>query len=72
MTTIKPIGPDPDALLDEQGAARVLGISPRYLQKHRSTGDGPAYVKISARCIRYRRRDLLAWAEARIRTSTAA
>lgn len=66
------INADPDALLTEKDAARLLGLSIRFLQKHRSYGDGPPFVRISSRCIRYRRSDLKEWSGSRIATSTAA
>lgn len=62
---------DLDALLDEAQAAQFLGVSPRALQAWRSRGGELPFVKISSRCIRYRRRDLVAWTEARLRSSTS-
>ena len=62
---------DPDALLPEGAAATLLGVTPRCLQAWRQRGGGPAFVSISSRCVRYRRRDLVAWAEARLRTNTS-
>ena len=62
---------DPDALEAEQSAADFLGVTPRALQKWRITGTGPQYVRISGRCVRYRRRDLIVWAETRLKSSTA-
>lgn len=62
---------DPNALLDEQGAARFLGTSQRFLQKRRSQGDGPPFLRLSARCVRYKRDDLAGWAESHRRTSTS-
>lgn len=50
-------------------AARVLGLSPRTLEKHRSCGTGPAYLKVGG-AVRYRLADLEAWAEAGRQTST--
>ena len=55
----------------EKQAARLLGLSYKTLQKYRITGGGPKYVFVSARCIRYRLIDLLAWQESRLRTSTS-
>src|SRR5262245_36742929 len=63
--------PDPDALLPEAQSAELLGVTPRALQAWRQRGGGPAFVRISARCIRYRRKDLLAWAASRLRSSTS-
>jgi predicted DNA-binding transcriptional regulator AlpA len=48
------------------------GYSVRALQNWRLRGGGPRFVKVSARSVRYRRRDLIAWAEQRIRESTSA
>ena len=60
-----------NALVDEKVAAAFLGVVDRTMQTMRQRGDGPPYVVISARCIRYRRIGLKAWADARMRTSTA-
>jgi predicted DNA-binding transcriptional regulator AlpA len=66
-----PSSPDLDALEMERQAAAFLGVTVRALQKWRVTGSGPRFVRISSRCIRYRRRDLIAWIEARLKSSTA-
>ena len=58
-------------LIDEQGAGDFLGLTARCLQGWRYKGDGPKYLRLSARCIRYRRADLRAWFEDRLRTSTS-
>lgn len=56
-------GTDPDALLTEAEAARLLSLSVRSLQGWRvKRSDGPAFVKCG-RAVRYRRRDLVAWME---------
>ncbi len=57
-------------LLSEKETAKLLGFSIRSLQKWRTTGEGPLFVRVSARAIRYRREDLNRWIEERIRTST--
>lgn len=62
---------DPDALLDEVQAGAFLGLTPRALQAMRQRGGGPLFVRISSRCIRYRRRDLIAWTESRLARSTS-
>ena len=58
-------------LIDEKPAADFLDVKPRTMQKWRQTGEGPEYVRLSARCIRYTRALLRAYAEARIRKSTS-
>ena len=51
---------DPDALLMEVHAAKLLNLSVRTLQSWRLRGEGPAFVR-AGRAIRYSRRDLIAW-----------
>jgi predicted DNA-binding transcriptional regulator AlpA len=62
---------DLDALLDEVQAAQFLNVSTRCLQAWRQRGGGPRFVRISSRCLRYRRRDLLTWSEERLARSTS-
>jgi len=61
----------PRLLVSQRDAAAMLGVSPRTLELWRQCGDGPPYVRISSRCVRYRIADLEAWAAERVRTSTA-
>jgi predicted DNA-binding transcriptional regulator AlpA len=61
----------PAPLLDEAAAAAWMGLQPRTLQVWRVRGGGPAFVRISARCVRYRRADLDEWARSRLRNSTS-
>lgn len=64
--------PTPDDLLTQKEAAPLVGVAPRTLERWRwSTNDGPPYIQVSPRCVRYRRGDLLAWVAERRRTSTA-
>jgi len=60
-----------DQLVREQEAANFLGYSVRALQNWRIRGGGPKFVRVSARSIRYRRRDLIAWTEERLRSNTS-
>jgi excisionase family DNA binding protein len=60
-----------DQLLSETEAARFLGFSVRTLQGWRVKGGGPRFVKIGGRSVRYRRRDLNAWADANMRLNTS-
>ncbi len=59
------------ALIDEKVAAEFLKLKVRTMQGFRHRGGGPLYVRLSSRCIRYRRVDLRQWADARVRTSTS-
>lgn len=60
-----------DRLINENEAAAFIGYSVRALQGWRVKGGGPKFVKVSARSIRYRRRDLIDWAEARLCSNTS-
>jgi predicted DNA-binding transcriptional regulator AlpA len=51
------------AFLTEKQAARLLSMSHRTLQAWRRTGLGPSFIKLG-RAVRYRRGDLIAWADA--------
>lgn len=64
-------GTGPILLLDERAAAAALGFQPRTLQLWRLRGGGPPFVRVSSRAVRYRVADLEAWAESKVRTSTA-
>jgi predicted DNA-binding transcriptional regulator AlpA len=58
-------------LLSEDEAAKAIGLTPRFLTERRRTGDGPPYVRVSARCVRYRPEDIEQWAASLLRTSTS-
>lgn len=63
--------PNEHRLMNENDAADLLGYSVRSLQNWRVRGGGPKFVRVSARSIRYRTRDLVEWIENRTRTSTS-
>jgi len=50
------------AFLTEAETAQYLGVSRSFLRKARCYGGGPRYHKFK-RAIRYRKKDLEAWAE---------
>ncbi len=56
--------------INERTAASFIGFTTAFLQNLRYRGGGPPYSKIG-RQVRYRRRDIEAWAAERVRTSTA-
>lgn len=61
----------PPRLLRTPEAARLLGLSPRTLEKHRTYGTGPVYRKIGGRVV-YAVDDLHTWLDSAIITSTSA
>lgn len=74
------MAPDPDplrdhqywySLIDERDAGEFVGVGARAMQAWRQRGGGPRFIRISARCIRYRRADLRDWANAKVRASTS-
>lgn len=67
--------PDPDyldRLIPEGDAADFLGYTVRALQNWRVRGGGPRFVKVSSRSVRYRLRELVAWAESHLCLNTSA
>lgn len=63
--------PDPSPrYLRTDEAGRLLGLSGRTLEKHRSFGTGPVYRKIGGLVV-YKADDLHAWADAGMRSSTS-
>lgn len=58
------------ALLDVRQAAVRLGLSKSTLDKMRSRGVGPRFIKSTDRAVRYDPKDLDAWVEERRRQST--
>jgi predicted DNA-binding transcriptional regulator AlpA len=60
-----------DACMRTPAASRYFGIAASTLNKMRLTGDGPLFVKVGPRAVAYRRSDLDAWLEVRVRRSTS-
>jgi hypothetical protein len=59
------------SLIGEKIAAEFLDLSARTLQGLRQKGNGPHFIRLSARSTKYRRADLKAWAEKHVRISTS-
>jgi predicted DNA-binding transcriptional regulator AlpA len=62
---------DLDRLITEHEAAAFVGYTIRALQNWRVRGGGPKFVRVSSRSVRYRPRELIEWAESRLRASTS-
>lgn len=60
----------PDELLSTRDLCDWLGVSVGWCEVARHKGLGPTFVKLSPRCVRYRRSDVLAWLESRARRRT--
>lgn len=61
----RPIPVNPDVLIYPSEAAFLLGLSKRTLEALRLKGEGPAYVALGRRSVRYQRKDINAYVEAR-------
>ena len=62
-------GAPAEEIFDTPGAAAHIHMSPSWLAQTRMRGrtDGPPFILIGTRTIRYRRRDLDRWLERRVR-----
>ena len=60
-----------NALIHEGEAAAFLNLQPGTLQNYRQAGTGPRFVRISSRCVKYRRCDCRDWSDERLVTSTS-
>ena len=67
----RPIPRDPDALLLPSETGFLIGVKERTLEAKRLRGGGPPFIRISRRCVRYRRQDVLDWIAERRRRSTS-
>jgi predicted DNA-binding transcriptional regulator AlpA len=60
-----------DVLLNPHQTAERLGLTEASLQRMRTEGRGPTFVKVGKRRVAYRATDIARWLEERIATSTA-
>jgi hypothetical protein len=51
------------ALFKQAALVQVLGYSPEWFERQRWQGTGIPYIKLSHRCVVYRKADVLAWLE---------
>ena len=61
---------DPDELLNQFRVSVILGTTVKFLEHRRLRGGGPPFYKIG-RLVRYKRGEVVAWVDARRRTSTS-
>ena len=60
----------PHAILTTDEAAKQLRVSPKTMAYWRQTGDGPAFMRLGSRTVRYRADDLAAYMDGRRRHNT--
>lgn len=62
-----------EKLFNTRDAAAAMHVSVKRLERHRTDGTGPTYIKLSpgrSGRVRYRSADVLLWLDARVRAST--
>lgn len=57
-------------LLNQKEVAQLFGLSEAWLEKARWQGEGPPFIKVGKRAVRYEARDVTAYIKANRRTST--
>lgn len=60
-----------DPALDTTQASSYTGLAAAYLEKLRSIGGGPRFIRYGRRAVRYRKRDLDDWMSAHEQMSTS-
>ena len=64
MTDENTLQPAAEPLLNESEAAAFLSVSVKLMQNWRWRGEGPRFVRLGGRLVRYRRADLEAFVAA--------
>jgi predicted DNA-binding transcriptional regulator AlpA len=59
----------PDQLLRTRQVAKLLAVSEAWLEQLRLNKQGPKYIKLSERSLRYKMGDILAWLQVRARST---
>ncbi|MEW8023437.1 MAG: helix-turn-helix domain-containing protein [Candidatus Thiodiazotropha sp.] len=57
-------------LLNTSDAAELLGITTRKLEQMRQQGNGPKFIKLSHKCVRYRIKELVEFQDANLKKNT--
>lgn len=60
-----------DPLYSTKRTSNYTGLTTGALQKHRTNGTGPQFIKVGKRRVAYRLSDIRSWLDGRVATSTA-
>ena len=63
-TSVTTVPFDEDRLLDSKEVADLLGFSVWFVKAHRTREPRIPFIRVGARCVRFRRSDIRAWVEA--------
>jgi predicted DNA-binding transcriptional regulator AlpA len=66
-----PFDTAPDPILSPQQTAEYIGLTIPTLQRQRTDGTGPRFLKLGARKVGYRLSDIRSWLDERVAASTA-
>jgi hypothetical protein len=58
-------------MLNTTQAASITGLTKRGMEALRQKGGGPLFIKVGAKCVRYRLSDLVFWIDSHAHHSTA-
>ncbi|MBL8845466.1 MAG: AlpA family phage regulatory protein [Hyphomicrobium zavarzinii] len=71
VAAVVPLDPAPDPILSPQQTAEYIGLTIPTLQRQRTDGTGPRFLKLGARKVGYRLSDIRSWLDERVAASTA-
>lgn len=60
----------PAEYMNTKDVAAYTGLTADFWNRLRGAKGGPPYIRVSGRCVRYRRADIDAWMADRLRAST--
>jgi predicted DNA-binding transcriptional regulator AlpA len=52
---------EPDEYVDDKTLAKTIGMSLETVQQWRTRDEGPPFVRVGPRCVRYRASDVREW-----------
>lgn len=61
------IAKDDDTLFSTKELAALFGVTVTWCKIRRMRGEGPDWIALAPRCIRYRKRDIVKWLDTRKR-----
>lgn len=60
-----------DAIVKTEEAEAISGMSRSWLEKARLSGNGPPFLRVGPKAVRYRVGDIRSWLASRRRSNTA-
>lgn len=63
--------PRPEQLISANELVKLTQLTYNFWAQRRYSGDGPPFIRLSAKCVRYRWGDVVEWLDKRKCTSTS-